>query len=207
MAKKLWTNLAVLGMIVLLGAGCFMVFSAEPVDDKAYFPLEQGNQWAYKSVYFDGTSFREDLVVQSQEKDDIRLMVFSNGNPLAEIQFQRTKDGLFKTKEISGAGTSTYDPIQLSLASKLNVGASWSWKSADGKGKYAAKVLAGGKVTVPAGTFDTILVRTEGESESGEKYTDETWYAKGVGYVKSVTTIDGKKKVDELAEYKVKKGK
>jgi hypothetical protein len=194
--------MAVVGIVLLLGAGLFMAFSAEPADDMAYFPLETGNQWAYQSIYFDDTKFREDLVVDKPDNGTLRLMVFNNANPVAEIQFQRDKNGLFKTKEISGAGVAAYVPAQLSLASKLNVGASWKWQSADGKGKYTSKVRAGGKITVPAGTFDTIVVHTDGVSESGEAYIDETWYAKGIGYVKCITTIGDKKKVDELVEYK-----
>ncbi len=203
MSKKLWTNIAAIGMMLLLGAGLFMAFSAEPADDMAYFPLETGNQWAYLSVYFDNTKFREDLIVDKPDNGTLRLMVFSNANPVAEIHFQRNKDGLLKTKEISGAGVAKYEPAQLSLASKLKAGVTWKWKSAEGKAKYSSKVLNGGKITVPAGTFDTLLIRTEGVSEAGEDYLDETWYAKGTGYVKSVVTIGDKKKVDELVEFKV----
>lgn len=195
--------MAVIGMILLLGAGLFMAFSAEPADDMAYFPLETGNQWAYQSIYFDDTRFREDIIVDKPDNGTLRLMIFNNANPVAEIQFQRDKNGLYKTKEISGVGVITYKPAQLSLASKLKAGASWKWQSADKKGKYNSKVRNGGKITVPAGTFDTIVITTNGVSEFGEAYTDETWYVKGIGYVKSITTIGDKKKVDELVEYKV----
>jgi hypothetical protein len=205
MTKKFWTRIAVIAIIVFLGVGLFIAFSAEPADDMAYFPLETGNHWAYRSVFFDNTQYREDLIVNEPDKGTLRLIVFNNGDPLAEIQFQRNKKGLFKAKEISGTGVSEYKPVQLSLASKLKVGASWKWKSANGKGQYTSKVQAGGKITVPAGTFDTILVHTNGVSESGEAYVDNTWYAKGVGYVKSIVTIRGKKKVDELAEYTLAK--
>lgn len=197
--------MTIIGVILLLGTGLFMAFSAEPADDMAYFPLETGNQWAYMSSYFDDTKFREDLIVDKPANGTLRLMVFNNANPVAEIQFKRDKEGLSKIKEISGAGVAEYKPAQLSLASKVKVGASWKWQSADGKGKYTSKVRDGGKVTVPAGTFDTIVVYTEGVSESGEAYVDETWYAKGIGYVKSIVTIEKKKKVDELVEYKVGK--
>lgn len=197
--------MAVIGTMLLLGAGLFMAFSAEPADDMAYFPLETGNQWAYQSIYFDDTKFREDLVVDKPDNGTLRLMVFNNANPVAEIQFQRNKEGLLKIKEISGAGVAKYEPAQLSLASKLKAGASWKWQSADGKGKYTSKVKNGGKVTVPAGTFETLLIYTKGVSEAGEAYVDETWYAKGVGYVKCITTIGDKKKVDELVEFKVGK--
>ena len=206
MAKKYWISMMVISVMAVLGAGLFMVFSAES-DDAVYFPLDSGNQWAYQSIYFDDTSYREDLLVDVQGDGTIRLMVFNNADPVAEIHFQRTKDGLFKTKEISASKMVNYNPPQLSLASKLKVGASWKWESDDKKEKYTSKVLAGGKVKVPAGTFDTILIRTEGVIASGEKYTDESWYAKGVGYVKSVITVGDKKKVDELREYTVKKDK
>lgn len=198
--------MAIIGIMAVLGAGIFMVFSAES-DDVAYFPLETGNQWAYESIYFDNTKYREDLLVDARDGETLRMMVFNNGDPVAEIQFKRTKEGLFKHKEISSSGVVTYNPPQLSLASKLKVGSSWKWQSADGKEKYSSKVLAGGKITVPAGTFDTILIRTQGVFGSGEKYTDDSWYAKGIGYVKSVITVGDKKKIDELREYTVKKDK
>ena len=88
--------------------------------------------------------------------------------------------------------------MQPLLIPKMSVGASWKWESADKKRRESSKVVGTEKVTVPAGTFETLVVQYEGVSDSGKAYLDKTWYAKGIGYVKDVMTIDGKATTLEL---------
>ena len=73
------------------------------------------------------------------------------------------------------------------------------------KMKETSKVLATEKVTVAAGTFETLLIQCQGIDDKGVAYDEKTWYAKGIGYVKDENLIEGKTYISELTEYNIAK--
>ena len=200
MRIKLWMIVAACLMFLVV-MGCFVAFTAESADDLLYFPLKVGSEWVYKVTAPDKTSYQQNLIV-FPDTTTPKIGVLVNGNPVVEIHFNRNEQGLYKTKEISSEGVKVLDPQLLLLSSKLTVGSGWKWQSANTKAKMDVKIMNGGKITVTAGTFDTILVHTEGIDEEGTAYIDESWYAKGIGYVKSVITTKGlTREEDELLKY------
>lgn len=205
--RNLWMGLILIVVLLSVGAGLFVVMGGNSRDDALYFPLKTDNHWVYKVTLPDNTNYRQDLVVLAPDGNNLKLQVVVNGSPYAEISYQVGDKGLLKLKQISPNGINQYEPGQLGLGSDLSVGASWEWKAKDSKMWLKARVVKAEKVTVMAGTFDTILVRTEGLGEDGKLYTDDTWYAKGVGYVKSVRTSEGKTQTEELTVYKLAESK
>jgi hypothetical protein len=205
MHKKLWSA-TVFGFIILLSAGVFIAVTADLKDDLLYFPLNKPKtQWVYKVTLPDQAVLRQDLAVLEPNGQTFQLGIISNDTSEAVIQFSRNEQGLFKLKEVSANGVIKYEPAQLVLSSKLTVGTAWKWESTANKAKMNVKVLDGGKISVSAGTFDTILVRTEGTDEDGNNYVDQTWYAKRIGYVKSILTVNEKTITGELMSYQLGK--
>ncbi len=168
-----------------------------------YFPLKAQNYWAYKVSLPDNKAYSQIVLVNSDIGQDIRAVVLINQIPQMEVVYKLNEEGLFRTKQISPEGVSTLNPIQLVLASKLDPGSSWSWEATEGKGKETAKVVGFEKVTVPTGTFEALLVQYEGVYNDGTAYFEKTWFVKGVGYVKVVSTVGDMTITKELLEYKV----
>jgi hypothetical protein len=194
-------------MVVSLAIGGLMVFGADSNAAAAYFPLNTGNIWIYKvSMKGQTGSFLQKIKVTDPENGNLKIIVYDpKDNPLAFISYLENEKGIFKIKQMSPSGVEEYQPLWQVLSSKMNVGATWGWESKDHKMKETSNVLATEKITVAAGTFETILIQCEGVDNKGSAYFEKTWYAKGVGYVKDETTIDGKTSITELSEYQLAK--
>jgi hypothetical protein len=204
-SKKLGLGIAILAVITLLIGG-IMVFGANFGDVAIYFPLNPGSTWTYKVSTVGGTDSALHKIKATESENNPQLIVYdSKNNPQVFIYYTENEQGLFKTKMMGPSGIIEYKPAWLVLSSKMNVGATWSWESSDHKMKETSKVLAGEKVTVAAGTFETILIVCDGVDEQGNAYTEKTWYAKGVGYVKDENTFAGKTNITELTEYNIVK--
>lgn len=168
-----------------------------------YFPLKVQNYWAYKVSLPDNKVYSQIVLVNSKSGQDIRTVVFINQIPQMEVVYKLNEQGLFRTKQISAEGVNTLKPMQTVLPFKLALDSVWSWEASEGPGEETAKVVRVEKVTVPAGTFEALLVKYEGIFNDGAAYSEMTWFVKGVGYVKAVTTIGGTTITKELLEYNV----
>jgi hypothetical protein len=202
--KKFWPMMFVI-TIVSFAIGGLMVFGADSNDAAAYFPLKTGNMWIYKvSMTGVTNSFSQRIKVTDPENGNPKIIVYDpKDNPLAFISYLENDKGIFKVKQMSPAGVEEYKPLWQVLSSKMNVGATWGWESGDHKMKETSKVLAMEKITILAGTFETMLIQCEGVDNRGSAYVEKTWYAKGVGYVKDENTTEGKTYITELSEYQL----
>ncbi len=92
--------------------------------------------------------------------------------------------------DVSGTSTTTYDSY-LSMPADMDVGDTWGGtvtgtSALDGEVvnefsyTYSARVTGTERVTVPAGTFDTLVISTTTEGN-----TSRQWVAEGIGGVKS----------------------
>lgn len=172
-------------------------------DALEYFPLKARNYWAYKMSLPDNKVYSQIVLVNSNSGQDIRTVVIINQMPQMEVVYKLNEQGLFRTKQISAEGVNTLKPMQTVLPSKLAPGSVWNWEANEGAGKEVAKVVGFEKVTVPVGTFEALLVLYEGVFDDGAAYSEKTWFVKGVGYVKAVTTIGETTITKELLEYEV----
>ena len=200
--RHLISLLAVLLMLIIVD---WPVLATIDVGGEAleYFPLKARNYWAYKVSLPDNKAYSQIVLVNSNSGQDIRTVVFINQMPQMEVVYKSDGQGLFRTKQISAEGVNTLSPMQTVLPSEVSLGSVWSWEATEGPGKEIAKVVSFEKVTVPVGTFEALLVQYEGVFNDGVAYSEKTWFVKGVGYVKAVTTVGGTTITKELLDYEV----
>ncbi len=182
-----------------------IVFGDDSGDAAAYFPMKPGNYWVYK-LSMPGSSQvyqRKFKIVDPTNGKNGAILYDPKGNPEVFVYYEQNQQGLFKTSEMSPVGLNQYKPLWPVLKSKMAVGTSWSWESDDHKMKENTKVIGIEKVTVPAGTFEALIIECYGTGLEGVAYTDKTWWVKNVGYVKDELTIQGKSLISELTEYQL----
>jgi hypothetical protein len=202
--RKAWVGILLL--VIVLSLGVYSAWAAESENDGAgYYPLKAGNKWAYKETAPDGKVIHHQEEVFSGGQDTVRVVMALNGKVIAEIHYHLTGEGIFKTKMISAYGVDESKPYQKVLPARISAGYAWSWESESKKAKETAKVVGFEKVAVPAGTFDALLVQYDGNADDGTAYTEKTWFVKGIGYVKSVSTVQGETTTMELADYRMVK--
>ncbi len=192
-----------LAIIVCVLGG--IVFGDDSGDAAAYFPMKPGNYWVYK-LTMPGSSkvLSQKVKVDAPEKGKPKIIVYNpNGEPEVFVYYELNPQGLFKSSEMASWGLNEYRPLWPVLKNNMAVGTTWDWESDDHKMKETVKVLGMEKVTVPAGTFDALLVQCSGTGLNGTVYSDKTWYVKNVGYVKDELTISGKPLISELTQYEL----
>jgi hypothetical protein len=200
--KKLGLAMGILFAISMI-FGDLVAFGAVSGDAAAYFPLNTGTNWLYKRTVKDNVAFFK-IKVTDPENGNPKIIVYDpNGTPRDYVYYIQNQQGLFKAKEIGSGGVFEYHPLWQVLNANMKVGTAWNWNSSTDKMKESAKVIGVDKVTVPAGTFDTIVVECTGNDQSGVAYTDKTWYTKGVGYVKDELIVADITVLSELCEYHI----
>lgn len=102
-------------------------------------------------------------------------------------------------------GDTVLDVPQLELPNEVTAGKAWSIDKPFKAGpatfnKFASKIVAMEKVTVPMGTFDAAKVVANVEMDQGgvkQNATMTAWYVKGIGTVKlSMVVTAGKEKAE-----------
>ncbi|HBF39724.1 MAG TPA: hypothetical protein DDW50_20720 [Firmicutes bacterium] len=184
-----------------------LAFGNDFGDAAVYFPMKPGNYWIYKlSMPGNSHVYEQKVKVDDSEGGKPEIIVYDpKGTPEVFVYYELNELGLFKSSEMASWGLSQYKPLWPVLKNKMAVGTSWNWQSADHKMTESVKVTAAEKVTVPAGTFEALLVECSGTNFNGVSYVDKTWYAKNIGYVKDELTMEGKSLVSELSEYQLGK--
>ena len=204
MNKKLWLGMT--GLCIMLVLGSVWAFAAVSGDALSYYPLgKPGNKWEYQ-VTVDGQNAGTQLYgVIQPEGNTMAVGIAVNGKMSAVEYYQESDRGLVRIQEISGKDITQYLPPQLILPAKMEAGKKWNWTSEDGKMKESDTIIdPPGKITVPAGSFDTLLVSCEGIDAKGVSYADKTWFAKGVGMVREENNYGGRLVVLQLIRYQVK---
>lgn len=172
-------------------------------EDKAYgseyFPIELKKSLIYDSSFGDlelkiTKEKNAHLFSYDSEKFKYRQLLFVNDEGLfINETYQKIKLLLFITKE----GKYVYDKPLLRVPFPVQVGQEWKWEGKEFindethtvnlKGK-AAKVET---ITTPAGKFETLKVETTLQTSEGTKNILTEWYAKDLGMVKMLVSIEG----------------
>ena len=166
---------------------------------KEYFPTEIKKTLLYDSSFGDlelkvTKEKNVHLFSYDSEKFKYRQKLFVNDNGLfVNETYQKIKLLLFITKE----GNYVYDKPLLRIPFPVKVGQEWTWDGKEFVNDETHTVNIKGKaskfetITLPAGKFETLKVETTLETSNGTKNLLTEWYAKDLGMVKMLVSIEG----------------
>jgi hypothetical protein len=180
--------------------------SEAPAPD--YFPLRVGDSWTYRNG---ATEFSLKVIGQEKQADGtIRYEVEKLAG--AKVLTVYSKAGgwvlmhLERYPEHEGLEMK-YEPARQYLKNPLVAAAQWGWTGKDYTQtdlEEDSQVTGPEEVTVPAGKFKAMKVVTKVAGASAP-LTRTSWYADGVGLVKSMSEAGQIKYGWELTDYSFKK--
>jgi hypothetical protein len=166
---------------------------------KEYFPTEIKKTLIYDSSFGDlelkvTKENNVHLFSYDSEKFKYRQKLFVNDNGLfVNETYQKIKLLLFITKE----GNYVYDKPLLRVPFPVKNGQEWKWNGKEFINDETHTVNLKGKavkietITLPAGKFETLMVETTLETSEGTKNILTEWYAKDLGMIKMLVSIEG----------------
>jgi hypothetical protein len=190
--------------IVLAVTLCLALVAATqgqtPAPSNPYYPLKPGTTWTYRNG-------KIELIIRvaSVDKGLANLETVLDGKVRTTEQLGIDRDALAR---FSFKGAKIRPPVPI-LKSTPKAGDSWEVAStiSEDEAVKGKVTVTEGNVTVPAGTYEKVLVVNAPEMEAnGVKISLTTYYAKEVGLVKQVTEIAGKTSTLELVKFEVGKG-
>jgi hypothetical protein len=178
----------------------------------AYYPLKEGSRWVYdvrdnktkdarpKEQVAITVASKETFPIKVKSKDALdraldrevkelyvgfKLKIEGGGKVLDEEALVR-EDGVYR---LSSAGKTITPPVCF-LKAGLKKGETWTVDSQSENAVLKGKLeFDEEKVTVPAGTYDAIVVRCDDFQIGGQTLQVEAWYAAKVGMVKQRVRI------------------
>jgi hypothetical protein len=169
-----------------------------------YFPLRVGDTWTYRNTSEGGYTWKV-LSEEPHEGGPTRYVVeFSSGVKINNVFSKANGWVLFHSEtypEHEGL-QSTYDPPKQYLPNPLVVGQKWEWSGKDPtqvEHQEKNRVVGVENVTVPAGKFRAMKVVSE-ISGASVPMIRTSWYADGVGLVKTTTEGGAIKYGSELTD-------
>jgi hypothetical protein len=176
-----------------------------------YFPLRVGDSWNYRSTTGDT---EHSLKVLSEEKEadgTTRYIVEKRAGVQVQTTFSKPSGWVLmhweRYPEHEGL-EAKYDPAKQVLQNPLVAGSKWTWNGKDPTQtdvQEKNEVVGFENVTVLAGKFRAMKVVSQ---ITGAAFLTRTsWYADGVGLVKSETDGGQIKYGWELVDYSFKKAK
>jgi hypothetical protein len=201
---------AVLGVAALLflqSASAKPKPKSEPTAD--YFPLRVGDSWTYRNTEEGGYTLKV-LSEEPHEGGTVRFVVEFLSGVKVNNTYSKAKGWVLfhgETYPEHEGLQATYDPPKQILPNPLVVGQKWEWSGKDPtqvEHRESNRVVGVETVTVPAGKFRAMKVVSEITGAS-VPLIRTSWYAAGVGLVKT-TNVGGQIKYgSELTDYSFKK--
>ena len=104
-------------------------------------------------------------------------------------RYRVAADGVYRVAVRDGADGrwEEYDRPCCVMAAPAAPGAEWTNSNADGTYTITSTVVGPERVTVPAGTFDAVRVRTRCAEKGGRVIILSSWHVPGIGLVKNQT--------------------
>lgn len=172
-----------------------------------YYPTVEGTKYVMRRTVGKETVETTHTVTKAEEKDGTHTVTVSRdvGGQVVEFRCEVSAKGVFAVADPRGKFADPQPVLKL----PAKEGDTWT-SERPGPGKVAFTIThTVGKeeeVVVPAGKFKAIPVTTE-DRLSGEARSVTTWYAAGVGVVKTVAVSNGAEQVQELKEFTPGKAK
>jgi hypothetical protein len=175
------------------------VHAAEPAGAE-YYPLKAGTEWRY---HFDAdrvTKTFEARITKIEEIDGLHLARVDaevNGAVVATEHLRVTDEGVFRCRY---NGSEVTPPVCI-LKFPIKDGDSWQSENRVGNQEFAVRsTVSHEAVEVPYGKYEAVKVVVATE-QGGQAITSTYWFAPGIGNVKQVMEIGGKKMSFELFEF------
>jgi hypothetical protein len=179
----------------------------EPTAD--YFPLRVGDSWTYRNIEEGGYTLKV-LSEEPHEEGTVRFVVELLSGVKVNNTYSKANGWVLfhgETYPEHEGLQATYDPPKQLLPNPLVVGQKWEWSGKDPtqvEHRESSRVVGVENVTVPAGKFRAMKVVSEITGAS-VPLIRTSWYAEGVGLVKT-TNVGGQIKYgSELTDYSFKK--
>jgi hypothetical protein len=195
--------------LLLLGP---ILFAAQPANE-AFFPLQQGTEWVYKTLNKQKKdSFDMHVVIQEPWKDgDLSGTIMTQKDKRGTMrQFILVNDkGVFihklaLSKTLTPEVDTRFTPAVPTLIFPLTPGTKVHWEGRlkvrmvmDKPIIFDGEVIGWDDIEVPAGKFHCIKLHYH-EKRGNDVIDEDAWYAEGVGQVK----YDGGQYVKELKSFK-----
>lgn len=172
----------------------------EKMEESEYYPLKANTVWHYKIG--DNKKFRLKALKEEQYegKPSVRVVMLEEADKEQSYEnIQVKKDGVYRL----GFESNKAEPPVKFLALPPKDGESWKVDSKIGKETLKGTFKEGEekKVKVPAGEYDTVFTESDDLDANGMKVKFKTYFAKGVGMVKQVISVNGQDVVIELEKY------
>jgi len=173
-----------------------------------FFPLRVNDSWTYRNTEAGGYTLKV-LSEEPQTGALVRYVVELNAGTKILKVFSKPEGWVLFHKESYPEHEgleATYEPPKQYLPNPLVVGQKWEWTGKDPtqvEYRESNRVVATENVTVPAGKFRAMKIVSEIVGTA--PMTRTSWYAEGVGLVKSTTEGGQIKYGSELTDYSFKK--
>lgn len=207
--KNITTLTTVLLAILALGSSG-MAAKPKPAKIEAdYFPLRVGDFWTYRNNEA-GEYTLNVLGEEPQKGGPARYVVELRSGVVIRHVFSKAGGWVLFHSEsyLEHEGLdATYEPPKQYLPNPLVAGQKWEWSGKDPtqmEHHESSRVVGFENVTVAAGKFRAMKVVSE-VSGGAAPITKTSWYADGVGLVKSTTEGGQIKYGSELTDYSFKK--
>jgi hypothetical protein len=175
-----------------------------------YFPLRVGDSWKYRSLNEDSESTVKVVSAEQQADGTTLYLLEKSAGVKIDDWYSKTDGWVLMHREAypeqEGLDVK-YQPAIQYLKNPLVAGAKWRWKGkniAQTDTSESDEVVGTEMIKVPAGKFQTMKVVSQIDEGSALKIRT-SWYADGVGLVKTMTEAGQLKYGFELVEYSFKK--
>src|SRR3954469_8418957 len=203
-------TITTVGLAALLLVSAALAETPKPTKPAAdYFPLRVGDSWTYRNNEEGGYTLKV-ISEERQESSPTRYVVDLDAGVKILQTFSKVEGWVLFHSEnyLEHEGLqATYAPPKQYLPNPLIVGREWRWTGKDPtqvEHQESSRVVAVEEVTVPAGKFRAMKVVTE-ITGGGAGKTRISWYADGVGLIKTTTEGGQLKYGSELTDYSFKK--
>ncbi len=185
---------------ILVAAVCAAALGAQD-----YFPLEKGNRWTYRMS--DGQTMTTE-VTGFEDVGGVRCAALETTlGPQKNVDYIAADAKGVKAYKISAGGQELVYAAPI-VRVKLPYVQGDTWTASVEQGgvtiSTAFESTGGEKITVPAGTFETIVVRGTISSSAGGQVVAKNWFAAGVGLVRQSMELPYGVLTADLTETNVK---
>jgi hypothetical protein len=204
---RILSTLALALFLVAVTAAARKPKSEKPGAD--YFPLRVGDSWTYRNSESGGYTLKV-LSEEPQQGGPVRYVVEVRSEVVIQNLFSKPAGWVLLHAEnyLEHEGLkATYEPPKQYLPNPPVIGQKWEWTGKDPtqtERRETNHVVGFENVTVPAGKFRAMKVTSE-ISGGAIPMIKTSWYAPGVGLVKSATQGGQIKYGSELTDYSFKK--